>query len=210
MKVVIFGATGRTGMPMVKQALDAGHEVIAFVRNPAKLGISHERLKVVTGDVTNSADVARAIEPGTDAVVSLLAPTKGAPVDMLPRAADNMLAAMQKQGVRRWIYMTGAGVRTSEDKPKVMDHVIRFMLKTMAGYVLKQSELAVAKVRASDRDWTVVRAPMLTDGNHTGQYRVGWVGVNTGMRLARPDAADFILKQMADKTYLRKAPMLSN
>lgn len=213
MKVAIFGATGRTGIPLVKQALDAGHEVIGFVRSPEKMPIQHDRLTLVQGDVMNREDVDRAITPDVDAVLSVLAPVKGSPPDMLPKAVDNILAAMKRHQIDRIIYMTGAGVDAPEDQPKLFNHFIKFALKTMAGDVLKQSEMAVNKIRNSDKTWTVVRAPMLTDGEHTGQYRVGWVGVNTGPRLARADAADFMLKLLKDeqaKAYLNKAPVISN
>ncbi|MDX1993425.1 MAG: NAD(P)H-binding protein [bacterium] len=210
MKVVVFGASGRTGIPLVQQALNAGHEVVAFVRTPSRLPIKHERLSVVQGDVMNAGDVERALASKPDAVITALSPTKGTPKEMLPKASENILKAMKQHNIRRIVWMTGAGVPAPEDKPKPINHVIKFMLKTLSGDVLKASEEAVDMVRSSDRDWVVVRAPMLTDGEHTGKYRVGWVGVNTGARLARADAADFLLKQVTDSNYLRKAPMLSN
>lgn len=210
MKLVIFGATGRTGIPLVEQALAAGHEVTAFARTPSKLGIQHERLSVAQGDVLNADDVALAIPADADAVISVLSPVKGSPDDLLPRAVDNILAAMNLKGIKRLVYMTGAGVSFPEDQPGLFDRVIKFALKTTAGKVLEQSEQAVRKVQNSDRDWTVVRAPMLTNAEHTGDYRVGWVGVNTGPRLARADAADFILKQTTDDSYIGKAPVVSN
>lgn len=68
----------------------------------------------------------------------------------------------------------------------------------------------VAKVRASDLDWTVVRVPMLTDEPQTGKIQVGYVGKGMGARISRADMADFILRQVNDNTYLRKAPAISN
>ncbi|NDJ78926.1 MAG: SDR family oxidoreductase [Chloroflexi bacterium] len=209
MKVAIFGATGRTGIPLVEQALVAGHEVVALVRTPAKMTIQHERLTVVPGDVMNAADVEQVIA-GTDAVISALSPDRNAPDDLLPTAARNILAAMQQHNVPRIVYMTGAGVAAPQDQPKLINHIIKFALKTMAGKVLEQSERAVDLVRESDREWIVVRAPMLQDGAHTGNIRVGWVGVNTGPRLVRADAADFMLQQLADNTHVRQAPVISN
>ncbi len=210
MKLVIFGSTGGTGLPVVRQALDAGHEVVAFLRTPSKMPYNDTSLTLVEGDAMHMADVERAITPDTDAVISVLAPTKNSPSDMLPRAAQNIIDAMKNNGVQRLIYMTGAGVRVEQDQPGLIDHVIRFALKTMAGDVLKQSELGVEKVRNSGLNWTVLRAPMLTDADHSGDYRVGWVGVNTGPRLSRADAADFILSQLENEAYLHQAPVVSN
>ena len=210
MKIVVFGATGRTGLPLVQQALDAGHQVVAFVRDPAKMSMKHDRLTLVQGDVMNAADVDKAITPDMNAVISVLAPVRGTSTDMLPIAAENMLTAMKRQGVNRLIYMTGVGVSMPEDKPDLLYHLINFGLSMMGGDALKKSEMAARKVQSSSLDWTILRAPMLIDGPHSGQYRVGWVGVNMGPRISRADAADFLLKQLTDTSYLRKAPAVSN
>ena len=210
MKIVIFGASGRTGLPLVQQALAAGHQVVAFVRDPSKLGSAHQNLTVVQGDVMSATAVANAVSTDTDAVISVLAPVKGSPPDLLPIAVEHIVSAMRQRGVKRLIYMTGAGIEAPEDKPQFINHVIKFALKTLAAGVLAQSRLAVENVQASGLDWTIVRGPVLNDNPHSGRYKVGWVGVNTGPRLSRADAADFILTQLADSTYMRKAPMLSN
>ena len=51
MKITVFGATGGTGRQLVEQALAAGDEVVAYVRNPSKLNITHEHLKVIQGEL---------------------------------------------------------------------------------------------------------------------------------------------------------------
>lgn len=210
MKIVVFGATGRTGLPLIKQALEVGHQVVAFVRDPAKMPVQQDSLTLIQGDVMKAEDVERAITPDVDAVISVLGPAKDSPKDMLPVAVSNILSAMHRRGIKRLIYMTGAGVDMPEDKPKLINHIIKFALKMMAGEVLKQSELAVREVQNSGLEWTIVRVPVLNDNPYSGQYRVGWVGVNTGQRLSRADAADFILGQLTNNNYLRKAPVVSN
>ncbi len=210
MKIVILGATGRTGQLLIQQALQAGFAVVALARDPGKLGLAADGLTVMQGDVLNAADVARAIQPDADAVISVLGPARTSPDDMLPRAVEHILAAMQQAGVRRLVYMTGAGVSMPEDRPGLFDHVIRFLLRTTAGKVLEQSEQAVRRVMASATDWTVVRAPMLTDAPGTGRYRAGHVGVNTGPRLSRADAAAFILDTLDNPATVGKAPVVSN
>jgi hypothetical protein len=129
---------------------------------------------------------------------------------MLPVAVENILQAMKRQGIKRLMYLTGAGIDMPEDKPKLMNHAIKFALKMTAGDVLKQSQLAARLVQESGLEWTILRAPMLNHQPHSGQYRVGWVGLNTGPRLRRADAADFLLKQLTDKGYLCQAPVVSN
>lgn len=209
MKLTIFGASGRTGRPLVEQALAAGHTVTALVRDPSRLPIKGAGLSVVKGDVLRAEDVERAVA-GADVVLSALGQVRGSPKDLLTAATRNIVAAMQKHGVRRLISLTGAGVPAPQDEPKLINHLIKFALVTLSGDVLRDAEAHAEIIRRSDLEWVIVRGPMLTEGERTGQYRVGWVGVNTGPRIPRGDVADFMLKQVDSPAYLRQAPMVSS
>ncbi len=209
MKLTIFGATGKTGQPLLQQALEAGHEVTALVRDGAKLPTQHDRLTVIQGDAMNAADVDKAVQ-GADAVLSALGQRKDSPVDMQTVAIRNIINAMQKYGVKRLVSLTGAGVDAPQDKPKPFNHLIKTALILLSGKVLKDAEGHAALIKNSGLDWVIVRGPMLNEGPHTGKYRVGWVGVNTGARISRADVADFMLKQVTDNTYLHQLPMISD
>src|SRR5436853_97757 len=100
MKLAIFGATGRTGFPLVKQALEAGYEVVALIRTPTKMPLQHDRLMLVQGDAMNPVDVEKVVQ-GTDAVISVLGHSKDSPKDLQTVATPNIVAAMQKYGVKR-------------------------------------------------------------------------------------------------------------
>ena len=209
MRLAIFGASGRTGRPLVEQALAAGHDVTALVRSPARLLMTHQRLRIVEGDVLDAAAVDSTVDHA-DAVLSALGQAKGAPRDLMTVATRNIIAAMRRHRVKRIISLTGAGVAAPQDHPKLMNHIIKLTLMTLSGPVLRDAEAHAKLLEASGLDWTIVRGPMLNEGPHTGNYRVGWVGVNTGARIARADVADFMLKQLTDKTYLKQAPMISD
>ncbi len=212
MKLAIFGATGKTGVPLVKQALEAGHEVVAFGRTPAKLKEQqgeHERLTFVAGDATDQAAVKRAVAVA-DAVLSVLGQGKNSPKNMQTVATKNIVAAMKEHGVRRLVSLTGAGVSDPKDEPKLADKIIRFLLKRLSGEVLKDAENHAEVLKGSGLDWVIVRGPMLTNGPYTGNYRVGYVGKGSGTRASRADVADFMVKQLKDDSYLRQAPMVSS
>jgi putative NADH-flavin reductase len=208
MKLTIFGASGRTGRPLVEQALAAGHEVTAFVRDPARLPISDARLHVVQGDVMNAAQVDEAVR-GADAVLSVLGHAKGSPKNMQTVATENIVAAMQKHGVRRLISLTGAGVKDPQDQPKLVDHAIRGLLVLLQKDVLRDAEQHARVIQQSALDWTIVRGPRLNEGPRTGTYRVGMIGKNSGTLVSRADLADFMLKHVDDTTYLGQAPVVS-
>jgi putative NADH-flavin reductase len=209
MRLAIFGATGRTGKPLLEQALNGGYEVVALARTPSNIGISHANLKVIQGDVMNPADVERTVQ-GTDAVISVLGHTQETPRTLLTVGMQRILAAMEKFGVKRLVSLTGAGVDDPHDKPKLVNHLIKTALKLMSGDVLKDSLRQCDEIRMSNLDWTIVRVPRLKDGAPIGKYRIGWVGVNTGTQIVRADVAVFLLKQVTENAYLRQAPMISN
>jgi hypothetical protein len=147
MKVVIFGAAGQTGKHLVRQALDAGHSVTAFVRDPAKLGVTHTNLRIVQGTSTDAAAVERAVE-GQDAVISALGQVKPFQPGLMVQTATNIVNAMKKHGVKRLVYLTGAGVTTPKDPPSFAARVIVPLMKVVAGPMLEDS---AAGVRLDDR-----------------------------------------------------------
>jgi putative NADH-flavin reductase len=208
MKLIIFGATGRTGKPLVEQALAAGHDVTAYVRNTSKLNITHPKLKVVTGSLSDAEKIANAVN-GQDAVLVTLGQVKGGSKTIMEETAKVITTAMNKAGVRRLITLTGAGVAQPGDEPKMFNKFMSFMLNTFAKDVLKDSAKHAEIVRSSPLEWTIVRVPMLTDGERKGKYRIGKVGVDDGPRISRADVADFMLKQVTDKNYVGKAPVIN-
>ncbi len=208
MKIIVFGASGGTGIEVVKQALEAGHAVTAFVRNPAKVSLQHQQLKLVMGDVTDAAAVEKAIA-GQEAVVSALGPSRPPVPGMMETSAQNLVAAMRKAGIRRLVSTTGAGVRDPQDQPKLIDHLMKGLLTLLAGEVLKDSAANVAVIRASDLDWTIVRYPRLLNGKRTGEYRVGYLGKDSGSQLSRADGADFVVKELVAGRYIHQMPVIS-
>jgi putative NADH-flavin reductase len=209
MKLAILGAPGRTGKLLVQQALDAGHHVVAFARTPSKLGIEHEHLDIVQGDVQDAEQVATAIG-GTEAVLSVLGPTSNEPAYEVSKGMANILAAMEKHGVRRLIQTVGAGIGDPSDGPGLLDRMITVLLKLASRYVYEDMVRVSDIIRASDLDWTLVRVPMLTNEPPAGDVKVGYLGKGVGSRISRADIAAFMVKQADSDTYLRQAPVISN
>jgi putative NADH-flavin reductase len=208
MKIVVFGASGGTGIQVVEQALAAGHEVTAFVRTLAKITIQHPNLTLFQGDVMDTAAVDKAIS-GQDAVISALGPSRPPLPGMMECAAKNILEAMLSAGIKRLIWTSGAGVRDPQDQPKFMDRLMKRLLTLMAGEVLRDSTAGVDLIRSSELDWTIVRFPRLVDGPSRGEYRVGYLGKDSGIQLGRADAADFLVKELLEGKYIRQAPVVS-
>lgn len=206
MRLVVFGASGRTGRLLVERALAKGHTVNAFVRDPAKLALSAANLRVLCGDIGDAAQVADAIAGG-DAVLSALGPSRNSPPDVLSAGAAHIIAGMNKHGVRRLVWQTGAGVVDPDDASSFTRALMVNLMHLLTPGVLRDSERAYALVRSSGLDWTVVRVPRLGDGPARGDFEVS--RTPPGPRpVSRADVADFMLAHLTDTTYVHRAPMI--
>ena len=206
MKLVIFGSTGSIGHQLVVQALEQGHTVTAFARNPAKLELEHANLTVVRGDALDSASVERAVD-GQDAVLCALG--AGAKGMIRSEGTRRIVRAMEKAGVSRLVCLSTLGVGDSRANLSFFWKHIMFGLLLRRAYADHASQ--EDHVTESRLDWTIVRPGAFTDGNRTGVYRHGFAGTDRTIkgRISRADVADFMLKQLEDRTYLHETPGLS-
>jgi putative NADH-flavin reductase len=193
----------------VRQALDAEHEVVVLARTPSKIQIEDKRLTVIRGDVADAECVDMTIV-GADAVLSMLAPTNNAPEQTMSRGMENILAAMKKHNVRRLVVSAGAGVGDTNDTPTLFNYAMDLLVRLAARNVHRDMRRVVELVRASDREWTIVRAPMLTNDPKTGNVHIGYMGKGMGARITRADLAEFMLKLVNDRRHFKKSPAVSN
>ena len=208
MKLVIFGSTGGVGQQVVEQALEAGHAVTAFTRNPVKLQIHHPNLQIFQGDVMDSAAVEQVVQ-GQDAVVCTLGSGQRLSGTVRSEGTRHIMQAMEATGVRRFICQTTIGAGDSWGSLNFYWKYIMFGL--ILRHVLADHQLQEHDVQRSHLDWTIIRPGAFVEGDRTGQYRHGFPGTDktSKLKISRADVADFILKQLADDSYLHKTPSLS-
>jgi uncharacterized protein YbjT (DUF2867 family) len=206
LRVLVIGATGGTGRQLVQQALEQGHQVTAFVRDPSKLALEHANLRVVKGDVLDYASVEAAMR-GQSAVLSALGHKRFFyPNKVQSNGMRNILRAMKACDVPRLICETALGIGNSVGRLG-LPHTFFILPLILPFYMwdkLRQEEL----IAASDRDWVIVRPGVLTNGEARGSYRHGpKVGSYLWpVRISRADVADFMLKQLTDDAYVGVAP----
>ena len=204
MRLTIFGATGGTGTLLVEQALAAGHQVTAVVRDPARLAApAQARLHVVTADIMDPASILPAVT-GADAVLTAAGPRGTGPTTVVADSVRSIAAAMGKAGARRLLALSGSIV--ADDGESLY---LRYLLKPVARrtflrHVCADMRQAEAEIAATDLDWTILRPPALTDGPATGQYRTA-VDRNLahGFRVSRADLAACMLSLIADAATAR-------
>lgn len=208
MKLLILGATGETGKELVKQSLEQGHLVSAFVRNPSKYRFEDNNLRIVKGDIIDYDSVEKAVR-GQDVVISALGVNLLGKNTILSSGTKNVINAMEKQDIRRFICVTSLGVGNSKGQLGWKYNLILrpFLLRN----IFADKERQEKYIKASLLDWIIVRPAQLTNGPFTGKYKV-WSDKppeETESKISRADVADFILKQLVDDTYLRDTPALS-
>ncbi|HEY1179758.1 MAG TPA: NAD(P)H-binding protein [Phytomonospora sp.] len=210
MRLVILGATGGIGRIAVAQAVKAGHEVVAVVRDPSALDAP-------------GADVRRAdaldpsaltpIVAGADAVVSALGvrpPVKG-PVSLLASGATSALKAMEATGVRRYLMVSAAGAFAEPVDGPLTRFAVKPLLNRVLRYSFDDTRDAETIVRASTADWTIARPPRLLDKPRTGRYRVGGErGLKGAFNISRADVADFLLRAVEDRATFGRAIVIAN
>lgn len=207
-KLVIFGATGGTGRQLVAQALEAGHSVTALVRVPARLNMQHPDLTVVQGNVLNAPTVLAAVF-GKDAVISALGSRARGLPDLI-QGTRNILTAMHDGEVRRSLWVSSFGVGKSLNQMGWLAQYV--IVKGLLWAAIAEKEIQEQLIRASEGEWTIVRPGGLTDGPRTGVYRVIPEDATEKVgqpRIARADVADFILRALAEGTYIRQSVGLS-
>ncbi len=208
MKLTVFGATGRTGVEIVEQALALNHEVIAVVRDPAKLGEFQSKVRVVRGDSTDPRTAEDAVS-GTDAVLSALGHAGDSSSDFFSRSASNIVQAMKIQNIKRLVVLTNVAAHDPSDRPGLYNRILLLMLKLSMGRIARDTAEEARIVSESGLDWTLVRANVLTNGPLTKKYRIGAFDRNAGTRISRADVADFMISCAIDGKYVRAMPLIS-
>ena len=208
MKVVIFGATGRTGKHLIEQALAQGHFVTAFARTPSKLSMSHERLRVVQGDVLDATSVEKAVE-GQEAVLCALGLKFGEPITTLVKGTPNIIQAMKKHGVQRILCVLTAGF-LGEQADFLMGKLLLWGYRLYPKGLLEPTRLQFQELQQSGLKWVAIRAVVLDEGPRKGGYRVVVENIpKGGYRITTGDMAEFMLRQISSEEYVGQAPAIA-
>lgn len=204
-RVLVLGASGGTGRPVVRRALEEGYEVTAFVRDPTSLEPA-EGLQVVVGDATSADDVRGAAE-GQDAVLNAIGSRQiRQPVEIATTKA--LLAACAGADVRRLVVCSAFGVGSTRHDVAPLS---RLFFRTVLGKVYAQKEVADAMVRDSGLDWTLVYPTRLTDDPPRGDFQAVERLARDGLpRISREDVAQFMIDQLSTDAWLRRTVVISN
>lgn len=205
MRITIFGANGPTGRLIVQQGLALGHTMRAVTRRPDTFPNLGSGLEVVGADVFDATAVDRAVT-GSDAVISSLGvPYSRSPIEVYSRGTGHVIAAMQRQRVRRLLCVSSTTTFPVKD-PQAgwMNRLgVALISKTIGRTTYEDMRLMETLVRGSDLDWTIVRPAGLFTGGGVTAYQTA-ENFLSGRLTARADLAAYLLSQVQDQRNVGK------
>jgi putative NADH-flavin reductase len=207
MKIVVFGASGHIGQLVVNSALENGHKVTAFVRNPTSLSIKNKKISLCVGDITNYTQVADAIK-GNDAVISAVGNKTRSVVfknhSTISKGIENIVTAMKQQKVNRLLFISSFGLNEKIFLPQKI--FIRTVLKNIFADMPKQEKI----ISQSGLEYTIVRPARLTDETRVGEYKAAEdLFIGPFSHISRAAVADFLVKQLDTNKFARKTVTVS-
>lgn len=200
MKLFVLGATGGTGQLLVERAVHA-HQVTVFSRNPEKLTVKDDRLRIVKGSMLDEIALADAMA-GHDAVMFLIEPTSKGETTLRTDGARTTVGAMTKTGVRRLVALSGLGAGvTRQHRGFFFDKVTAAVTLR---HTLKDQNGLEAAIRRSDLDWIVVRPGEMSSEPGSTKWIISFDGSGISGNVSREDVVRFMLEQLVGDEYIRK------
>ena len=209
MLVVVFGATGGIGRHVVEEALRAGHDVRAATRDPSTAEMTGAHTTWVQCDLADTDSIRDAVA-GSHAVLWAVGPTRNASdqVPLFENAATALVAAMSAERVRRLVALSGAGITVDGERKPLRGRAMSAVVSVVARHVVAAKQREYDVIKHAHLDWVLVRPPRVVEGARTGRYAAGVV--LAAPRVTQGDLAAFMVSQLTDDTYLRRAPFVSS
>jgi len=204
MKIVVFGATGATGRYLVPLLLKAGHEVTVLARSPDKVDQSGGTVRIIQGDARDAAAVAKAVA-GQEVAMSTFGSRSLKADDIQEVFMKNLVAAMHDAGVQRLIDLSAWG---TGDSYAHANFFFKIIMATILKANFADKNKGEAQVIDSDILYTFVRPGRLSNGPAKGNVRASLDGKGLRNSISRQDVVSFMVDQIKDESWVRKAPLI--
>ena len=207
MRIALFGATGKAGGAILREALERGHEVRALVRRPEELEVRHPNLDVVRGGFED-ADALHEVLEGADAAITAIGVTSRKRPTLLVDSVTAIRAGMRRTGARRLVVVQGVHMAAPGDPRNIGLRLIELVLRAAMRPLTRDARRLGAVLRADDGDWTVVRMPRLTVAPATGEAWAGTLLVSWLKHVTSGDVAVVAMHCLEQDAWVRQMPMV--
>lgn len=206
-KVALLGATGKAGKYLLQELLANGYHVKSLIRNPKIHTISHPLMEIVEGDIKDLY-TARELLKGCDVAISAIGQNKD-DVLISSLATLNIIKAMEEFNITRYILLTGSNLEVPGDQKSPKNLEGTAWMKTTFPVFVADKQKAYEILTTSSIDWTVVRLPWIEQTNERRGLIVDLQDCLEDL-ISTTDLADFLIDQITDTTYVKKAPFAAS
>jgi len=194
-KVIVFGASGKTGIKICEQLQNSQLTYSAFVRKGSENKIATKDTELIYGDVLNAADIENVLKSNefTDIIISL--GSKDLKKSLIrSTGTKNIVDALQKQSINSKIHMVSAlGVGDSWDQ---MNWLGKLICKVLIRNTMLDHNIQEEIVTISSQEFHIVRPVELTNGELTGKIHDQKQGFSPGSKISRADVAKYLVEGM--------------
>lgn len=205
-KVAVLGGGGRTGKYLVNQLLKNGFSVKLLLRNPDNFTIQNSKIEIIKGDAINEESI-KILLRDCQAVISTIGQRPGEPM-VASQATKNVLKAMNKYGIQRYVLLAGLNIDTPFDKKSPKTIMATDWMKTNFPEIQKDRQFTYDLLNSSKIDWTQVRVPLIVFSDESNEISVNLEDCS-GDKITALDISKFLVKEMVESNYIRQSPFIS-
>ncbi|MEO7048617.1 MAG: NAD(P)H-binding protein [Ferruginibacter sp.] len=206
-KIAVLGGGGRTGKYLVTQLLSQGYNIKLLLRSSENFQLESPSIEIIIGDAID-AEAIRSLIQGCQAVISTIGQRKDEPL-VASQATINILKAMSKYGIKRYILVAGLNVDTPFDKKSPATITATEWMKMTFPVIHVDRQKTYSILSTSDVNWTLIRVPFIEFTDTKGETIVSLEDCR-GNKISANDIANFVIEQLSDETYVKKSPFIAN
>lgn len=206
-KVAIIGGTGKVGRRIAAQALQKGYQVRMLVRDPGKLRQLDKRIEVVEGNIQDLEAIRILLADCGTVINTFGQPYKDKPI--YSESTNNILDIMKEFKISRYIGVTGGSLTIEGDKKSVWNRIGAKLFEIFLSSMMEDKKREWEILNDTTHiDWTLIRLPFIVDGTKMAHIKENLVDM-PGTKITNQDIAAFIISQINNLQYVRKAPFIS-
>ena len=205
--ILILGASGHLGKVLVKYCLEKNYSVVTLVRNPKKINLTHDNLKIINGSVADKNDLKKVFS-NIDVVVSVLGHGFRTSFPIQEKTMINLFPTMEKNRVKRFITVTGAGLKMKGDPHSYTADISEKIFNIVDPYRMKDAKNQQILIEKSNLDWTVVRTPVHNNSNNQIISKIGFNQPPAWKTISRTAISRFIIDCIEHNQWIKKAPII--